>query len=285
LIAQGSGGQSIFGTLQVAAAPADDFSSADLTRWLGTSSDPNPSVVVASGSNLSVQWAAITQTAQDINNANLQYSPLTQNSNGAASTELTAANIPLPAGTSISGPYWAPDSDEIFATPMTTASNRETVTNTGGNLTVTDDGENGVPIDQFLLSQPGSSPNSLTVTGSNDTLFGYSNDQYTVTGTNDSVNDSSSEINLGASEINLAVNGSSDTISTSDSGDTINLSGIGTSSDTVDESAGTVDLANNIAAMFLNGSSDTVSAGTSDQVNVTGSGNNITAGTSRVKTQ
>jgi hypothetical protein len=77
-------------------------------RWGNLSTNllaaSNPVFTVATGQSLSSQWGTITQTGQAINGMNLNYSPLTLNSNSAATTSLTAASITPPGAGSPTAP-------------------------------------------------------------------------------------------------------------------------------------------------------------------------------------
>lgn len=115
-IAAETGGTSIFGTLWASSGPLSNYNSQQLDGYLGPAGNPNPSDLVAVSANLSQQWASITSAASAINALGLPYSPATQNSNSAATTELLEAGI-TPPSTSISGPHWAPAADNQLLVP------------------------------------------------------------------------------------------------------------------------------------------------------------------------
>ncbi|GAA5171559.1 hypothetical protein [Viridibacterium curvum] len=103
-------GGSVYGNLQVIAGPINDpsvYQSLNIGQLLNPS---NPVTVVAQGNDLSIQWAQIVATGGAINDANLTYSPLTQNSNSAASTALMEAGITPPADTGFFDSTWSPAS-------------------------------------------------------------------------------------------------------------------------------------------------------------------------------
>lgn len=61
------------------------------------------SVMVASGADLSSQWATMNSTLNSISSDGLTYSPATQNSNSAMTSALQAAGITPPNSTGIFG--------------------------------------------------------------------------------------------------------------------------------------------------------------------------------------
>jgi hypothetical protein len=85
------------------------------------------SQVVASGESLETQWLKILGAASEIEGANVQYSPLTQNSNSVASTALTAAGIQLPTNVGFSGDFWCPAAGVIIDTSETAPQTNLTV--------------------------------------------------------------------------------------------------------------------------------------------------------------
>ena len=64
-----------------------------------------PSVLIASGPDLSAQWRNIVATYAQIGAQRLTYSPIFQNSNSLAGTSLRVARLPLPSS---SGTPFAP---------------------------------------------------------------------------------------------------------------------------------------------------------------------------------
>ncbi|MBF0560735.1 MAG: hypothetical protein HQL37_01715, partial [Alphaproteobacteria bacterium] len=102
LTANTSGDSSIYGILTTTVGPISNYSKEQKDGWLGAPTNPYPSEVVASGDDLSQQWAAIDQANHQIGSEKLPYSPSTLNSNSAASTELAAAGISLPTDNGIS---------------------------------------------------------------------------------------------------------------------------------------------------------------------------------------
>lgn len=75
------------------------------------------STILISGNNLSAQWNTIVQCANTINNSNLQYQPLGQNSNSAVAQCLVNAGILFDIGglDAYTNGLWTPsDSDGLF---------------------------------------------------------------------------------------------------------------------------------------------------------------------------
>lgn len=105
-----AGKPSPYGVMVTETAKVSDLPQASQDHWLGTAESPYPSIVVSKGADLGTQWRAIQDTYKEIGDQKFAYSPLTQNSNSAASTALHAAGIPLPKGTTILGNLWAPAS-------------------------------------------------------------------------------------------------------------------------------------------------------------------------------
>ena len=118
--AASNGTSSVYGNLGTTVASISSFSQNDIDRMLGITGNPNPSEVVATGTDLSQQWNAIVYAEQQIANQGLPYSPLTQNSNSVASSALTAAGISPPTDNGIGSNHWAPASDNfLYTTPPT----------------------------------------------------------------------------------------------------------------------------------------------------------------------
>jgi predicted Zn-dependent protease len=145
-----SGSSSVYGTLITQWGPASGMSQADLAHWLGSPDAPYQSQTVATGADLSQQWSTITGAYFQIGEQGLTYSPMTENSNSAASTALTAAGVDLPTGTDISGGYWSPAAGVTLPTSWTQASPDQTTqfdANSLGGLTmsVTDTTSSGAP--------------------------------------------------------------------------------------------------------------------------------------------
>ncbi len=107
-------GQSPYGTLITNTGALSSFDPADVSRLLGSTANPNPSQVVASGADLSTKWNQIVSAENELATENLPYSPLTQNSNSIANTALTAAGIDTPLNDGVLGKYWTPASSNIL---------------------------------------------------------------------------------------------------------------------------------------------------------------------------
>ena len=72
---------------------------------------------VATGANLSSQWAKIKEAYHDVDAGRFTYSPLTQNSNSTASTAMVAAGIRPPTDNGMLGHHWTPAADNILPIP------------------------------------------------------------------------------------------------------------------------------------------------------------------------
>jgi uncharacterized Zn-binding protein involved in type VI secretion len=116
-----SGTASDYGVLQTQTSQVSDLSKAEQEHWLGSADDPYPQAVVATGDDLSGQWQSIQQAYQNIGEQNLPYSPLTQNSNSAATSALKAAGI-TPPNTGIFSSLWSPASGKELVTSTPSAS-------------------------------------------------------------------------------------------------------------------------------------------------------------------
>jgi hypothetical protein len=137
--AAATSGGSAYGTLFCVAGTQSQVSSVIGPGNFDSQTSVNDDrVVVASGSNLSSQWNAITTVCSQVNSEGLSYSPLTQNSNSVASTELTAAGLSPPKSGFFSAD-WAPASGNILPTPETGRSDNQTVdaSTSNGELDVT----------------------------------------------------------------------------------------------------------------------------------------------------
>lgn len=117
---------STWGTLMAEIGPPEQFNQtlSDGRNYyqvlMGTTDNPNGSDLVATGDDLSAQWNTICAAEQNIANSNIPYSPLTQNSNSAWASALTAAGIPLPDGIGMGDLHWTPGAMNIVGTEYVT---------------------------------------------------------------------------------------------------------------------------------------------------------------------
>ena len=97
----------------------NDWVELDRQRLVGA----NASYLVAKADNLVNEWDVIKLALDDIISQKFYYSPVTLNSNSAASTALAAAKIP-PLGLELigqQGMFWSPAADRILPTRFTVA--------------------------------------------------------------------------------------------------------------------------------------------------------------------
>ncbi|SRR5579883_2834482 len=156
--AAASGTTSVYGTLATQSGPISNFSQAALTGWLGTSSNPNPSEVLATGADLSSKWDDITQSYATIGGENLAYSPLTQNSNSTATSAMLDAGLTPPTDTGMLGSYWAP----AAGTDLTTTCSTDDLGNTV--LAINENDGSGDIIDSLqLVTSPDGKNSTMTI--------------------------------------------------------------------------------------------------------------------------
>jgi hypothetical protein len=287
--AAASGGSTSWGTLGCASGSVTDPA---VIQALGGQNELNslinpgdPTEIVGSGSNLSQQWAEITQAEQEISASNFNYSPLTLNSNSAAETGLTAAGIAVPQDLGLSGSHWCPGSEDILPTSLTPADDNQTVGSDGTVTTITEYDSSG-----NITGSIGIDPTALTVDTKGYVLGTQGYDVTTVTGEGGSetaaVSGTGANLTLSDATVNMAavssatVNGGGNTV-TGASGDAITLSGSDGTADTVSASNATVNVNGGAQVNFAAGSNnDTIALGadssTGNTANVNGSNNNVT---------
>jgi hypothetical protein len=112
-------GASPYGTVITQWGRLDNLPNRERDHLMGSPGRSYDSQVLKVGDDLSPNWSKIEQAYFQVGEQGLPYSPPTQNSNSAASTGLTAGDVPLPAGTGLSGDHWAPASGVILPTSMT----------------------------------------------------------------------------------------------------------------------------------------------------------------------
>ncbi len=278
-----SGSSTDWGTLACTSGSLADTTVSDALGYL-----VNPSFqteTVASGADLSSQWAAIEEAEQQITNENLNYSPLTLNSNSAADTALTAAGITVPQDLGLRGPHWAPAWGNILPTTMTQTSDNQTVSST------TD--INGNPVVTVAENNPGNTADSIQINATTQTVnieaFTSGNlqfDETTSTAANGTENASVTGTGANLTLINAAINianGASATVNeggnsiTESANAQVTITGTNGSADNVNASSAQITLDDNSQA-WANGNGDQVNLGTGDSLQAFGGGNTIYSG-------
>lgn len=132
----------------------------------------NPSVTLATGSNLSGQWGVILNAMEQINDLNLSYAPITQNSNSAWCTAVQAAGISLPTGIELAGPNWVPGCLNTLPTSFTPPGQPSAFPEIMSSAQGLDaDGNPTATI--TVVNSSGFITNSVVVGGSNSTRTAY----------------------------------------------------------------------------------------------------------------
>ncbi len=216
-----------FGTIVTQVTPLSALSQDEQAHWLGTAANPYTNQVLATGTNLSQQWASISQAYQEIGSANLAYSPMTQNSNSVASTGLTAAGVQLPSGTTIFGPNWTQASIVILPTSLTSPSDNQPTnfaTDSQGNITmsIADQNNGNQGSGAFSFNSSGS-PTGASLEPPSNSDFNLSGDatNVTVIGSDETINLTPNSGSL------LAVDGVGDVVSGNSGSNQAGLSGWG----------------------------------------------------------
>jgi hypothetical protein len=274
--AQGAGLPSVYGELTGSVTSASNMTQQQLQALMGSSSNPFPSTTVATGSDLSSQWATISQKYNDLAGENLTYSPLTQNSNSAANSAMTLAGLTPPDNSMLSG-LWTP----AAGTDLTFSC----VQNGSGNtvLTLTDDKSSDSM--QLVATPSGSSTSAILSSPSSvvadaeaatantdgsqtDNLTGYNTDGTTKFTQDTSINTSG--------QASVAISGIGDT-------DYIGNASVALAASaqaTLDGVGDAVSLAANAALTLGAGATgNTVTAtGTGTSVNMSGAGGTVGSG-------
>ena len=290
--AEATGGAvtSPYGALITYSGAVDGNMPGSTAGWINSS---NPSTVLATGSDLSAQWATIVNAMLQINALNLPYAPATQNSNSAWCTAAVAAGLSVPLGTAgLTNGEWVPGCPNILPTTFTPTSDPavgsqvlSSGTDSSGNpiTTITDKNTAGTTVDSFTLTNSGSPSNYQELTsnpgGSGGTPAVLGEGQGINITQNDATislaNSSSATVNGNANNLTL---GTGDNLTIGGSGETVNGS-----SDTITATSGTSlnNLIGSNDTVHLNGSADYlgVIGGSGDTVYATGDTIAATAGT------
>jgi hypothetical protein len=110
------GGGSAFGTLET---ESDRLAPADKPMIFGPPGGRLPAETVAHGADLSRQWSEVKNAYREVGDRHFTYSPLTQNSNSAATTAMVAAGITPPHDNGLTSHHWTPAADNVLPIPAT----------------------------------------------------------------------------------------------------------------------------------------------------------------------